>query len=56
MQLKFIGTDGSMGLKRDNVYDVRIQSGESMIWVDIINLCKCPYESPQSFAANWSKA
>lgn len=55
MQLKFIGKDGSMGLKHGYVYDVRIRSSETLIWVDILNYCSCPYSWPQTFAENWSK-
>lgn len=57
MELKFIGTDGSMGLEHGKVYDVNIQSKKGFIWVEVKNgifkKWKCPYESPQSLSANW---
>ena len=63
MFLKFIGQDGSMRLKHDKVYNVRIESKNNYIWVVIprfefrhmvFDTWKCPYSSPQSFAANWT--
>ena len=62
MELKFIGTDGSMGLKHGEVYDVSVVSlySETHItvkWYDSTQgkgVC-CPYSSPAAFAANWAK-
>lgn len=54
MYLKFIGEDKSMGLSHGRVYDVRVKTKNNYIWVEIPNSAwKCPYSSPQSFAANW---
>jgi len=57
MHLRFVGKDKSMGLSRGRVYDVRIKTTNNNIWVIIPNILfgawKCPYSSPQSFAANW---
>lgn len=64
MYLKFLGTDNSMGLINGKVYDVEIKSRENFIWVIILNfklanneiaVWKCPYTSPQNFAANWGR-
>ena len=61
MYLKFIGTDGSMGLKHGDIYDVYIEtvcrfSGQ-ILWTRIYTngsfYIGCPYSSPQSFSANW---
>lgn len=65
MILKFIGADGSMGLRNGKLYDVTIKTkpGSTNIWVVIENFeirhnvfrrWVCPYSSPQSFARNWS--
>ena len=57
MYLKFVGEDKSMGLSYGRVYDVRVKSKNNYIWVEIPNVLfgawRCPYSSPQSFAANW---
>lgn len=60
MNLKFIGTDGSMGLKHGEVYDVLIHClfRDSYIlvkWLDGYETRQCPYSSPAAFAANWAK-
>lgn len=61
MELKFIGKDGSMGLRHGNVYPVRIISLPSDIaiyvqWPIKLGLVRtCPYLSPAAFAANWMK-
>ena len=59
MKLKFIGEDGSMGLRRGNVYTVTIGSlpSEPYIYVQWpVGLHKtyyCPYSSPATLAKNW---
>lgn len=54
MWLKFIGKDGSMGLRHGKTYSVRVYSSQGYIWAD---WCwkACPYSSPQAFAANWTR-
>jgi len=53
--MKFIGEDGSMGLRRGQIYNVQISSKGEYIWVDW-GFCKmCSYESPESLAKNWAK-
>lgn len=56
MILRFIGNDGSMGLRHGLTYNVRITSNCSYIIASFYNgkdFLSCPYSSPQSFAANW---
>ena len=57
MKLKFIGEDGSMGLRTGEVYDTRIFiKGECLLveWkVNLYTVKSCPYISTQSFAQNW---
>lgn len=61
MKLKFIGKDGSMGLKHGEVYPVRILSlpSDKAILVEWpfgrFGVRRCPYSSPAAFAANWSE-
>ena len=59
MYLKFVGEDKSMGLSHGRIYDVRVKTKKNYIWVEIPNVLfgawRCPYSSPQSFAANWEK-
>ena len=55
MKLRFIGEDGSMGLRSLMVYDVKISSTRDYIWVEW-NGGICPYPSPKSFSNNWEVA
>ena len=59
MILRFIGKDGSMGLKHGVKYRVSIKSEDIYIivtWADRYGKKRiCPYSSPQSFADNWEK-
>lgn len=52
--LRFIGADGSMGLKHGRIYPVKVYSTLGKIVVDWNN-GRCPYSSPSSFATNWAK-
>ena len=58
MLLRFIGRDGSMGLRHGEIYNVGVHSDTRFIWLHIrtsfINEIKCPYDTPQVFAKNWS--
>ena len=57
MKLKFIGEDGSMGLRTGEVYDARIFIKGECLWVEwkvnLYTVKSCPYISTQSFAQNW---
>lgn len=55
MRLKFIGKDGSMGLKHGNVYEISIFTHNGKIIVRLGPHRYCPYSSPQALAANWTK-
>lgn len=55
MKLKFIGTDGFMGLKNGNVYNITIFTENGYIVVRLGPHRYCPYKSPQALAANWTK-
>lgn len=55
MRLKFIGKDGSMGLKHGIVYSVTIFTEYGKIIVRLGPHRYCPYSSPQALAANWTK-
>lgn len=52
MYLKFIGTDGSMGLEFGKIYKVKIRSIDEYIWVEWED-GHCSYSSPQTLACNW---
>ena len=56
--MRFIGKNGSMGLKAGKVYKTKIFTKGSFIFVqwsnDFSTGC-CPYSSPQSFALNWER-
>ena len=61
MKLRFIGKDGSMGLKHGKVYPVHVISLPShteiyVTWfsVKLGRHRRCPYSSPAAFAANWA--
>lgn len=58
MRLKFIGADGSMGLRNGEVYQVSFKSTENYIILTIkigmFDSVMCPYSSPQALAKNWS--
>lgn len=59
MRLKFIGTNGSLGLKHGETYKIELKTGETYILAYIYNgtnIIPCPYSSPQTFAANWERA
>lgn len=62
MKMKFIGTDGSMGLRKGYVYNVKAIKGPLFqrynLWVEIENSLittqtRCPYDSFEAFFKNW---
>lgn len=55
IKLKFIGKDGSMGLKHGTVYKVYIYTKCGKIIVSWDPNHSCPYSSPQALAENWTK-
>lgn len=55
MKLRFIGKDGSMGLRHGAIYSVMVYGSKEFIWVEW-NEGACPYSSPKGFAENWEDA
>ena len=57
MKLRFIGTDGSLGLKHNRVYDVSLKTIKGYVVAVIktgwVSDTMCPYETMQTFAKNW---
>jgi hypothetical protein len=57
MKLRFIGADGSMGLKHGEVYGVNLGNTQAFItvyWMDEEGyVTPCYYSSPKAFAKNW---
>ena len=57
MKLRFIGEDGSMGLKNGEAYDARIYIRGKFLWVEWkvgrFMTRSCPYSSTKAFAQNW---
>lgn len=51
--MRFIGQDGSLGLKYDHIYNVKIDVKDNMVWVEWGNN-RCPYSSIANFLTNWS--
>ena len=54
IRLRFIGKDKSMGLRKGNIYNVRLSSKSNYIWVQW-NEGICPYTSPKNFSMNWEE-
>lgn len=56
MKAKFIGEDGSMGLRNGQIYDIRINKilyrfrRMPCIW---IGKNYCPYETEEALYSNW---
>lgn len=54
MKLLFIGTDGSLGLKKGETYDAAVIIKDSHIVVKIPSkLVSCPYTTLHNFLSNW---
>lgn len=53
MYLRFIGADGSMGLRKNRVYRVEVYSRKNHICVKWGLGLGCPYSSYKTFAENW---
>ena len=57
MRAKFIGTDGSMGIKAGEIFNIKaLPSGIAPILVEIrqgYRIWLCPYNSFESLFENW---
>ena len=57
MKLKFIGTDGSLGLKHGKTYNVTLKTFDkyvvAIIKINFMDSVICPYGSMQALAKNW---
>lgn len=57
MKLKFIGADGSLGLRHGKIYDLTLKTAAGYVIAIIktgwISDTICPYGSMKAFAANW---
>lgn len=67
MEARFIGSNGSMGLRHGKVYDITITKDARYVWVNwepkeigktILQLLgitpsSCPYRNEQTFRENW---
>lgn len=53
MRLRFIGTDGSLGLRHGRVYDVSFNSHRGRVYVT--SPVHCPYASDVAFWRNWQQ-
>ena len=60
MKLRFVGEDGSMGLKNGEGYETHIFIKEKLLWVEwkvnVFAVRPCPYSSTKAFAQNWELA
>lgn len=52
--LRFIGRDGSMGLRKGKVYQVSIRTFNGFIWVYWGDQA-CPYSSFKKLLENWKE-
>lgn len=53
MRLRFVGEDGSIGLKHGQVYDVKVNTAMGYIFVIWKESYYCPYSSLAALTANW---
>ena len=50
---KFIGRDGSMGLRNGRIYKIKITIEQEMVIVKCRYGWRCPYSSVVAFLNNW---
>lgn len=58
IKARFIGTNGSMGLKKNQEYKIQIETSTNgyihVSWFDVLGREHlCPYTSVQTFKENW---
>lgn len=52
LKFKFIGKDGSMGLKRGSIHTIKTSIHKNLLWVTW-EKSFCPYKSLEAFLKNW---
>lgn len=56
MLLRFIGEDGSMGLRKGKIYNCSVVTNDYCIWVSWdLNSPSCPYKSFKKLFENWEE-
>lgn len=55
MKFKFIGKDGSLGLRKGAVYTIRTSIQNNLLWVNWGNDF-CPYRNLEAFFRNWERS
>lgn len=53
IKMRFIGQDGSLGLRYGRVYDAELNVKDNLVWVEWKS-GRCPYDSITNFLANWN--
>lgn len=59
MLLRFIGEDGSMGLRKGKVYNCSVEASGFLVWITwdnkgLVN-SPCPYNSFKKLFENWEE-
>ena len=52
MKCEFIGKDGSMGLKKGNIYNIKTTITQNLLWVHW-DRNGCLYSNLEKFLENW---
>ena len=52
MKFKFIGADGSMGLKKNSVHIIKTSIKQELLWITWEDN-SCPYKNLEAFFKNW---
>ena len=51
-EFEFIGTDGSLGFKKGEVYKLQVSTDERYVKIVFVGV-KCIYSSVRNFMKNW---
>ena len=52
MKFRFIGKDGSMGLKKGSIHTIKTSIKQNLLWVTWEDN-SCPYSNLEKFFENW---
>ena len=52
MKFRFIGKDGSMGLKKGSIHTIKTSIKQNLLWVTWEDN-SCPYTNLEKFFENW---